>query len=196
MSDVKYALAMKPYAHSNDYCFVSALKHEFEGKKEVVGYGSLKQALKLDDIASAIKALDEMPAWAEGKHRIMATSFTGVDWSVNCSFLLIARAAIRFHEVGKPDEWKTYFDFCYTNILRRMKKEGIVFDENDYQCGFVTNERKMHFVSQREAANIAYYAKQIKKRKPQLHPEDLWDKNGCSLTGISVLNYSEKNLIC
>lgn len=194
MNDVKYVLAMKPYARSNDFCFVSALKHEFAGKKEVVGYGSLKEALKFDDITSAIKALDEMPAWAEGKHQIIATSFTGIYWSVDCYLLLIARAAIRFHEVGEPDEWKTYFDFCHANILHRMEKEGIVFDRNDYQCGFITNERKMHFVSRQEAADIAYYAKQIKKRKPQLFSEDLWDKNGCSLTGISVLNYSEENV--
>ena len=178
MNDVKYALALNPYARSSDYCFVSTLKHEFAGKKEVLGYSSLEEALKFDDIASAIKALDEMPAWAEGKHQIIATSFTGAYWSVDCFLLLIARAAIRFHEVGKPDEWKTYFDFRHANILHRMEKEGIVFDKSDYQQGFITNERKMHFVSRQEAADIAYYAKQIKERKKQLFSEDLWDMNG------------------
>lgn len=178
MCEVKYVLATNPYARHNDSYFISTLKHEFKGEKEVLGYSTIEHCLKFDDIASALKALDEMPAWAEGKHQIVATTYTGVYWSVDCYLLLVARAAIRFHEVGKPDEWKTYFDFRHANILNRMRKEGIVFDKTDYQQGFITNERKMHFVSRQEAAGIAYYAKQIKERKPQLFSEDLWDING------------------
>lgn len=178
MQEVKYVLALNPYARCDDYCFVSTLKHEFKGMKEVLGYGTLEQCLKFDDVASALKALDEMPTWAEGKHQIVATSYTGAYWSVDCYLLLVSRAAIRFHEVGKFDEWKTYFDFSHAKILRRMEMEGVVFDRNDYQDGFITNERKMHFVSRQEAAGIAYYAKQIDERKRELFSEDLWDMNG------------------
>lgn len=181
MNEVKYVLALNPYARSNDSCFISTLKHEFKGMKEVLGYSTVEECLKFDDIGSALKALDNMPTWAEGKHQIVAVKYTGAYWWVDCYLLHIARAAIRFHEVGKPDEWKTYFDFRHANILNRMRKEGIVFDKTDYQQGFITNESVMHFVTRQEAAGIAFYAKQINERKPQLFSEDLWDINGNSI---------------
>lgn len=181
MNDVKYVLSMKPYARSNDYCFVSTLKHEFAGKSEVLGYNSLEHCLKFDDVPSVLKALDEMPDWAKGKHQILAVAFNGSYWQVDCYKLLVARAAIRFHEVGKPEEWKTYFDFRHAKILNRMREEGIEFDKTDYQQGFITNERRMHLVSRQEAAGIAYYAGRIDEKKPQLFSEDLWDMNGYSL---------------
>lgn len=188
MSERKYVLAITPYARSNDYCFVSQLKHEFAGRDEVLGYSALEHCLKFDDIPSALKTLDEMPNWAKGRHQIVAVTFNGAYWWIECYKLLIARAAIRFHEVGKPDEWKTYFDFRHAKIFKRMRDEGIECDKNDYQQGFITNERRMHFVSRQEAAGIAYYANQIDERKKELFSEDLWYVNDHSLKEGSELN--------
>ena len=144
------------------------------GGGEVFGYSSLERCLKFKDIGSVLKAFDKMPDWAKGKHQIAAISYTGTYWSVERYLLRISRAAIKFHEIGKPKEWKIYTGFHHADILRQMKSEGIVFDKTDYRQGFITNEGNMHFVTRREAAGIAYCAKQIKERKSQLFSEDLW----------------------
>ena len=55
-----------------------------------------------------------------------------------------------------------------------MYDAGIVYDKSDYQQGFITDEKPMHFVTREEASKIAYEAGQTKELKRTLFSEDLW----------------------
>lgn len=92
--------------------------------------------------------------------------------------LRIARAAIRFHKIDEPDNWQIMYGFNHAEVFRQMKDLGIVYDKKDYQTGFITNEKPMHFVDRQEGAKIALAAGQIKEPKDTLYSEDLWLPNG------------------
>ena len=86
----------------------------------------------------------------------------------------IARAAIRYKEIGSND-FKIGIGFRHSIILSEMYKKGVEYDRNDYQMGFITDERPMHFVTRKEAAKIAYEAGQVPELKDTIYSEDLWE---------------------
>lgn len=86
----------------------------------------------------------------------------------------ITRAAIRFHKVGEPDKWQIWIGWRHAVIFKDMYDAGIAYDKSDYQQGFITDEKPMHFVTREEASKIAYEAGQTKELKSTLFSEDLW----------------------
>lgn len=94
----------------------------------------------------------------------------------------IARAAIRFKQLNSdrysPTEYRIMHGWRHNEIFNEMKRNGIVYDRNDYETGFITNERPIHFVNRQEAAKIAYKAGQVPKLLKALYSEDLWGVNG------------------
>ena len=94
----------------------------------------------------------------------------------------IVRAAIRFKQLNSerysPDEYRVKFGWRHSVILKEMQDEGIEYDRNDYEMGFITNERPIHFVSRQEAAKIAYEAGQVPELKNTIYSEDLWGMDG------------------
>lgn len=97
----------------------------------------------------------------------------------------IARAAIRFKQLNSKkystDEYRIKIGWRHSEIFREMMSEGIQYDRNDYETGFITDERPMHFVTRQEAAKIAYEAGQIAQLKTTLYSEDLWSAEGYAL---------------
>lgn len=89
----------------------------------------------------------------------------------------IARAAIKFYEVDKPDKERIYFGWNHAEILWKMKNDGIIYDRSNYEQGFITDERPLHFVNRTEAAKIAFESGQVKKLHNKLFSEDFL-KNG------------------
>jgi len=86
----------------------------------------------------------------------------------------IARAAIKY-KISGSDEYKIDIGFRHSLILNQMYKNGIKYDRNDYQMGFITDERPMHFVTRKEAAKIAYETGQVSELKDTIYSEDLWE---------------------
>lgn len=90
----------------------------------------------------------------------------------------ITRAAIKFKHLNSsfhtPEEYRIKIGWRHSDIFCEMYKENIVYDRNDYEMGFITDERPMHFVNRQEAAKIAYKSGQISEPKKILYSEDLW----------------------
>ena len=90
----------------------------------------------------------------------------------------ITRAAIKFKHLNSsiynPEEYNIKIGWRHSDIFREMYKENIIYDRNDYEMGFITDERPIHFVNRQEAAKIAYKSGQISKPKEVLYSEDLW----------------------
>lgn len=86
----------------------------------------------------------------------------------------ITRAAIRYKMIGS-NEYKIDIGFRHSVILNQMYLNGIKYDRNDCQQGFITDEYPMHFVSREEAAKIAYEAGQVPELKNTIYSEDLWE---------------------
>jgi len=94
----------------------------------------------------------------------------------------IVRAAIRFKQLNSDryssDEYRIKYGWRHHLIFQEMQNEGIVYNRNDYQSGFITNEHPIHFVDREEAAKIAYKAGQTPILKETLFSEDLWNIDG------------------
>lgn len=61
------------------YDFVSQLAHEFKGKKEVVGYLDLANALHYDSAEEALAVLRTQPEWVRNDHEVMPFEYTTYD---------------------------------------------------------------------------------------------------------------------
>lgn len=87
----------------------------------------------------------------------------------------IARAAIKFFELDNPNKERIYFGWNHAEIFQNMKNDGIIYDRTNYEMGFITNERPVHFVNRTEAAKIAFEAGQTKELHNELFSEDFWE---------------------
>ncbi|MBQ2396244.1 MAG: hypothetical protein II304_04265 [Bacteroidales bacterium] len=90
----------------------------------------------------------------------------------------ITRAAVKFTNLNEPEKskWRHQIKigWRHSEILYDMRDDGIIYDRSDYEFGFITDEKPMHFVDRQEAAKIAYEAGQISELKDNLYSEDLW----------------------
>jgi len=80
MDKVMYVIACSGHPNRTHYSFVSTLAHEFKGKKEVLGYSNLDDALKWDSREIAEKHLKELPDWAKGKHTVHPVCKCAFGW--------------------------------------------------------------------------------------------------------------------
>lgn len=71
MFEVKYAISLLGHPSPCVSGFVSQLSHEFAGKKEVLSYTDLNNALKWDTEEKANQILKELPDWAKNKHKVV-----------------------------------------------------------------------------------------------------------------------------
>lgn len=70
-NDFKYAIARKYYGSKSSYDFISSLAHEFAGKKEVIGYLDLSNALYYDTQEQAENILKSQPEWVRNSHIVI-----------------------------------------------------------------------------------------------------------------------------
>lgn len=94
------------------------------------------------------------------------------------SDIKISRAAIKYHKINDPDNYKIEYGFNHDAVMNSIRAKKDSSDIYEYQYGFITNERPLHFVSRREAAEIAFEAGQISKPKKLLYSDDLFDPKG------------------
>jgi hypothetical protein len=94
----------------------------------------------------------------------------------------IVRAAIKFKQLNSnrysSNEYRIKYGWRHSEIFREMQKDGIEYDRSDYETGFITDERPIHFVTRQEAARIAYEAGQVPELKNTIYSEDLWSMDG------------------